>query len=697
MSCPNCAAPKTPGARYCPQCGVRLTLATDGLKAGDRRVVSALFADLVGYTRLVDELDPEEVRIRVDVALSVLSGAVDKLGGTVEKFIGDAVLVLFGTPAAHDDDAVRACLCALEMQKVLSWSTTGDDRPLQLRIGVATGEVVAAQRDLAGTRSVALTGDPLTTAARLQQLAEPGEILIDSATATAAETRIGYVQVGERLLRGQARPVLVSRLRGERRIVRHPGAGATPLVGRDDEKALLAGMLARAATTGRGGTVLVRGEAGIGKSRLLAEMEDDARAAGFGWTWIDHPPHRMGQPYGTARALVDALSDEVGVRAGVLARQVVGSDMDEETARLLFGAAAIIAKDSDMQLLPEEGWDERFTGLSDPTELVTGVKLVVRWFMSGLIATQPRCVVMDDYHWMDPSSQMMLGEMVRLSGELPLVVLTGTRPPLMPDWVALPQVQVLELVGLDEAATEQLGTAVAGASLDAESARWLHERTAGNALFVGEVVRTLRDGGRLESVEGGVRIDRGQARRSVPLSLKALVGARIDSLPEPQRLALEVASVIGTTFSEELLQELCDDCESGNYLELLADGGILSRVDPAGEDGSASQAATAPLWRFRHALFLDAAYGRLLGDRRRALHGALADLLQAQEAHTDTGELARHRVAAGDAARALPLLEMAAREAAAMGAMTESETFLRTAARLRGEAGPGPAVSQAVP
>lgn len=683
MSCPNCGAPKTPGALYCHRCGIRLTSPTDGLKAGDRRVVSALFADLVGYTRLVDELDAEEVRTRVDVALSLLGDAAMKFGGTVEKFIGDAVLVIFGTPAAHDDDAVRACMCALEMQRALSWSASGDARPLQLRIGVATGEVVAAQRDLAGTWAVALTGDPLTTAARLQQLAEPGEILIDHVTTTAAETRIGFDRVGERLLRGQARPVGVNRLRGERRIVRHPGTDTMPLVGRDAEKALLAGVLKQAAATGRGGTVLVRGEAGIGKSRLLAEMEADARAAGFNWTWIDHPPHRMGAPYHTASALVDALADEIGVKAGVLARRAVGSEMDEETARLLFGAAAIIARDSEMQLLPEEGWDQRFPVLSDPAELVTGVKLVVSWFLSGLVADHPRCVVMDDYHWMDPSSQLMLAEMVRVSGELPLVVLTGARPSIIPTWAELPHVKVVELNGLDESATEQLGTAVAGASLESESAHWLHQRTAGNALFIGEVVRTLRDGGGLETIDGGVRIDRGLGRRSVPLSLRALLGARIDALPEDQRVALEAASVIGTTFSEGLLRQLCGGCPEGDYLERLSEAGILARVDEAGEDDRPLPDSTEPRWRFTHALFLDAAYGRLLGDCRRALHTALADLLETSEPGTDAGELARHRVAAGDIVRALPLLERAAREAAAIGATTEAETFLRTAARLR--------------
>ncbi len=690
MSCPNCATPKVPGARYCHRCGVLLSVPTDGLEAGDRRIVSALFADLVGYTRLVDELDPEEVRSRVDAALALLSGAVLKFGGTVEKFAGDAVLVIFGTPIAHYDDALRACMCALEMQSALSWSASGDGRPLQLRIGVATGEVVAAHRDMAGTRAVSLTGDPLTTAARLQQLAEPGEILIDDVTAVGAETRIGCVRIGERQLRGQTRRVGVNRLRGERRIVRLPGIDTAPLVGRETEKALLADVIKRAGATGRGGTVLVRGEAGIGKSRLLAEMEVDARAAGFGWTWIDHPPHRMGAPYHTASALVDVLAEELGLRAGVLARQALGSDMDDETARLLFGAAAIIAKDSEMQLLAEEGWDQGLTvGLSDPAEIVTGVKLVASGFVTGLTARQPRCIVMDDYHWMDPSSQLMLAELVRVSGILPLVILTGTRPPIMPEWVNFPHVQVIELGGLDEPATEQLGTAIAGACLDSESAHWLYQRTAGNALFVGEVVRTLRDAGRLETIDGGVRIDRGVGRRSVPLSLRALLGARIDALPEGQRVALEAASVIGTTFPEVLLRELCGSCDEDDYLERLSDAGILARVDVAGEDAMASSASAEPGWRFTHALFLDAAYGRLLGDRRRALHGALADLLETAEPRTDTGEMARHRVAAGDVERALPLLEQAAREAVAMGAVTEAEMFLRTAAGLRGEKQPG--------
>jgi predicted ATPase len=283
---------------------------------------------------------------------------------------------------------------------------------------------------------------------------------------------------------------------------------------------------------------------------------------------------------------------------------------------------------------------------------------------------------MDDFHWIDPSSRFLMDIMIRISAELPLVVLAGSRPPAASDWANLPHVEAIDLPGLNEAATEELGTAVAGAALDTESARWLYQRTAGNALFVGEIMRTLRETGRLEQVGEHVRIDRGAARRGVPLSLRALLGARIDALPPPQRGALEAASVIGMSFSEPLLMALCGDGLCSDDLRALEDAGIVVGVDEPGMPPNQ--------WRFRHQLFVDAAYGRLLADRRRLLHGTLADLLEASEPNPDAADLARHRVAAGDAQRALPLLERASREAAAVGALAEAEAFARAAAEIRG-------------
>jgi adenylate cyclase len=679
MICPDCGTPIAPGALFCHHCGQRLEALAEGLKVGDRRVVTALFADLVGYTRLVDELDPEEVRARVDGALTELAEAVIHFGGTIEKFVGDAVLAVFGVPIAHDDDPLRACLCGLEMQAAIARSASGDD-PMRLRIGIATGEVVAALREVAGTRSVALTGDSMTTAARLQGLAEPDEILLDAATTTAAEPRIGVDPLGERLLRGQRRAAPVFRLRSERLLHSHPCREAAPLIGRDLEKARMVEILRRAAETGKGGAVLLRGEPGIGKSRLLCEMEEDARVAGFGWMWLDNAPHGKDSPYRAVRQMVDWLADEWGAPAGVVARQLLFGDdvapnLNPEAARLMDAAVAVLAHDSEMDLLVEEGWDVGSLEGVNAEDLKLALQFTTHMWVSRMIAVKPRCIVIDDFHWLDPSSRFLMDIMIRMAGSLPMVVLAGSRPPATPDWIDQPHVEVIDLEGLDEAATEELGAAVAGSALETESARWLYQRTAGNALFVGEIMRTLRETGGLEQVGGHVRIDRGATRRGVPLSLRALMGARIDALPPAQRSALEVASVFGMTFSESDLLTLCGGGVDRVDLGKLAETGIVTAAEEPG---------MAPgQWRFRHQLFLDAAYGRLLAERRRSLHGSLADLLEASDAHPDTAELARHRVAAGDNERALPLLEQAAREAAALGAAAESEAFGRTAAEIR--------------
>jgi hypothetical protein len=565
------------------------------------------------------------------------------------------------------------------MQRALGRVVADDSRPLQIRIGIATGEVVASVRDMAGSRSVALTGDPMTTAARLQQLAEPGEVLLDQATVSAAEPRIDVEQVGERLLRGQSRPVTVQRLRSERRVIRHPSHLAVPLVGRDSERARLADVLRKTVETGRGGAVVVRGEPGVGKSRLLCDLEQDARAAGFGWIWVDNAPHALESPYRAARNLVDWLADEEGVNAGILGRRVFLDSthgQDPEAMSLMIGFLAVLARESNMVLLPEEGWDPGLSGSTDPSELMAGLRLATRRWMTYMVAEKPRCVVIDDFQWVDPSSRVLLAEMVRLAAEMPLVVLASVRPPVLPEWETMPHVDLIELGGLDPNATEELGTALAGGNLEAESARWLYQRTAGNALFVTEILHMLADGGRLERVGGYLRIDRGAARRGVPLSLRALLGARIDALPAGPRGALELASVIGMTFPEWLLCELRGpDCELAE-LTLLAEAGILVRTED-GPEGCAQ-------WRFRHQLFMDAAYGRLLLERRRQLHTALADRLETIDPPVGAAELARHRVAAGDVERAVPMLRQATREAAALGAVAEAEAFLGAEAVLRG-------------
>jgi len=412
-------------------------------------------------------------------------------------------------------------------------------------------------------------------------------------------------------------------------------------------------------------------------------MEEPARSAGFAWMWLDNTPHGLDLPYRAARGMVDWLADEQGIPAGVVARRLLFGDdvapsLDPETARLMQGAVAMLAHDSEIPLLPEEGWDPGWPRTVDPADLRTGLSLATYQWISRMVADKPRCVVIDDFHWIDASSRFLMDIMIQISADLPLVVLAGSRRPAVADWVGQPHVEVIDLGGLDRRATEELGTEVAGAALDSESASWLYQRTGGNALFVGEIVRTLRDSGRLEPVGDRLRIDPGGARTGVPLSLRALLGARIDALPPAQRSALEAASVIGMTFTEPLLLALCGEDREAIDLEGLADAGIVSELEESGP--------TSDRWRFQHQLFADAAYGRLLAERRRDLHATLADLLEAAEPRADAAELARHRLAAGDRGRALPLLEQAAREAAAVGAIAEAEGFSRTAAEIRGAA-----------
>ena len=251
-------------------------------EAGDRRVVTAMFADLVDYVRMIAEHDPEVVRARVGAALRRMGEAIERLEGTREKFIGDAVFAVFGWPIAHDDDPVRASLAALAIRAMLREPDDGSE-PLEVRIGIATGEVVAASReDRSG--DLVVTGEAITTAARIQSLARPGEILLDEATVRGARDRLLVDDHGSVVLRGQSSVVRLFALNGEHGLEtsrrRGPGADG-PLIGRAAEMAVIRKTLRRARRSGRGAVLLVNGEAGMGKSRLVAEVEPDARAIGL--------------------------------------------------------------------------------------------------------------------------------------------------------------------------------------------------------------------------------------------------------------------------------------------------------------------------------------------------------------------------------------------------------------------------------
>ena len=683
MRCPACDTLLRAGAKYCDQCGARLAASSVGASpgkeaaaasvfGGDRRVVTALFADLVDYVRMLGEHDAEDVKQRIDAALATLDAAVGRFGGRREKFIGDAVFAVFGYPNVHDDDALRAGLCALAMRTALAELEAEGQQPLKVRIGLATGEVVAAARNGDEPSDGAVSGPAVAIAARIQGLAAPGEILADRATVDAARGRLVAEDRGATRLRGHPVPVQLLALTGER-VVRQPASRGTRLVGRTDERQRLAAMLESCAATGVGRVALVVGEAGIGKSRLIADLEREARAARMHWTWTDNVSYGTGEPYRFLRAFAQAVADEERTDSGSLARQLLFSaDLDPAAARRIAGAIAAMAREASFS-----GWEaEAVLAPTDPADVAAAILEAVRRYMFRLgEVLGPRVIVIDDVHWADPSSKPALGDLVRAVSGLPFMLIFGTRPGRLPAWLETPAVERIELGGLSADETRDLARQVAGSELAVPDANTLHERTRGNPLFVAETVRALLGDGSLAVRGGRLELVGDPSTATLPLTLRALLGARLDALSQPAREVLDVAAVIGMTFRVDTLAQLIGHPPQPGVLDGLAEAALVVSHD----DG--------PTWRFAHPLIRETAYAGLLTARRRALHGELADRL-AVEPRVAIARIARHRAAAGDAVRAVPLLERAAREALAIGATAEAAEFWRAAARLAGDADP---------
>lgn len=633
---------------------------------GDRRIVTALFADLVDYVRLIAEHDPEEVRHRVDAALVAMVDAIQGFDGTREKFIGDAVFAVFGWPVAHDDDALRATHCALAIRAGLDRLEDPAGEALQVRIGIATGEVVAAPREVPGAQDWSLTGPAVTTAARIQGIAGPGEILLDEATIRATRKGLRIEDLGSRVLRGQRRPVRIGRLLGEAGFQPWQPPGG-PFVGRAREQAILRDALVKVRGEGRGGTILVEGEAGIGKSRLLADLEGDARRADIRWTWVDNVSYGVAEPYRFARALAQAIADEHETDSGTMLRELLFTDdVDPAEARRWAGGVAAVARDAAFS-----GWEaEAPLAPSDPADVARDVRAAaVRYFDRLVEVDGPRVLVVDDLHWLDPSSAGIFEALVEASARLPLLVLVGSRPdPARPPSLAGPHVQVVALTGLAEPETGELARAVSGASVRDADVRRLHARTGGNPLFIGETVRAIVDEGAI-TIDGRLSIT-GAAGPAVPATLRALLGSRIDALSGETRTVLRVASVLGVSFGEAMVEAVLGNTVAPAVYERLAEAAMIVPIDSRGG------------WRFCHPLIHDAAYSSLLASDRRSLHARVADQIEGHPRPPAIGVLAHHRAAAGDADRAIPLLLQAADQSLDLGARSEAAAYLEAAAAL---------------
>jgi class 3 adenylate cyclase len=612
MECRSCGSVLPGGAKFCPSCGAPAEIA---LASEERKVATVLFADLVGSTSLGASQDPERTRAMLDRFYDAMASEISRAGGTVEKFVGDAVMAVFGAPAAQEDHAERALHAALSMRRRLEELFGGE---LRLRIGVNTGEVVVGA---AREGSSFVTGDAVNVGARLEQNAEPGEILVGQRTATVVRGAFEFDEPARIEAKGKDGGVACRRLVRALSLMRPRGVGGLrqTFVGRDTELDLLETTYRRVAEAGEPHLVTLMGDAGIGKSRLVRELWDRLGAV------AEAPLRRTGRclPYGQAITywpLGEILKEHLGI---------LDSD-SPDVVRVRLGSREMLGLTLGLDTVEEVH------------PLTARDRLHDAWvdFLADLAGERPAVVLVEDLHW---AEEPLLDLLERIARDVhaPLLLIATARPELLeqrPGWgggrrnASLLWLEPLSL----EAAARLVDEELAGALPE-----WLRtlvvERSEGNPFFAEELIGTLVDRGLLEWVDGGWTVHRLPADFEVPDSVHAVLASRIDLLPSLEKAALQAAAVIGRVFWDGPVRELLDGAEPD--FALLEDRDFIRRRPGSSMAGEREYAV-------KHALTREVAYATLPKARRARLHAAFARWLErAVEARDEVAPLLAHHYA----------------------------------------------------
>jgi ABC-type transport system substrate-binding protein/class 3 adenylate cyclase len=643
----------------------------------ERRVVTALAADLVGSTALGERLDPEEVRLLIGDAVARMVHAVEGFGGTVKDLAGDGVLALFGAPTAHEDDPERALRAALQLADELrsyagevetSFGITG----FGARVGVDTGTVVVGPVGAGSRVEYGAVGDAVNVASRLQGQAPPGSVLAGAETVRLVEGLFSFGEPRSLELKGKADPVLAYE------VLRAVGAP------RPDDDALLVGRTAEIAraraavelvTSGSGGILLIGGEAGIGKSRLLAELRRiaDTAAAERPALWLEGRCVSYGEsmPYWPFRELLrDWLGlsvDDPELRSRLLLRRAVDRLAGERSGELYPYLGSVLG----LTLEPDAG--ARLAELS-PEALQYRTFEVVEELLQLLAAERPVIVAVEDVHWIDPTSLLLLERLLGLTEEAAVLLVVTQRPDPDHQSSALRELAArsyphrsheLALQALGGDAERELLHALVGAdALPAELERQVLDQAEGNPFFLEELVRGLADSGALVGSNGGYRFDH-ETPFEIPATVEQVIIARVDRLPAAYRSTLTAASVLGRQFGLPLLEGVAPDA---GLRESLRE---LQRLDLLRE----SRRWPQPEYRFKHVLIQEAVYRTIVGDERRRLHREAAEWLERRRVEGGEealGILAHHWLAAEDESKAVDYLTRAGDKARQEYALSEA-------------------------
>jgi ABC-type oligopeptide transport system substrate-binding subunit/class 3 adenylate cyclase len=635
----------------------------------ERRIVTVVFADIAGSTALGERLDVEDLKLVIGDAVARMVEAVESFGGTIKDLAGDGVLSLFGAPVAHEDDAERAVRAALKVADDLAeyareveraWGIAG----FGVRVGVQTGPVVVGAMGGGSRIEYAALGDAVNTAARLQERAVPGTVLVGESTYAAVEQLFQWDAPVELELKGKADAITartVTGLAAAPDFGRGIGRTRAPLVGRARELEV-AERLVRAALEGSGGVLFVVGEPGIGKTRLRAELRDRFRRESplHGRAlWLQGRCVSYGEsmPYWPFRDLlrswVDVRADEPELRVRVRLRRSVDELFGDRAEELAPYLGVLLG------LSPEPEVAARLAELS-PEAMQYRTFEVLQTLLVRLAADGPVALAIEDLHWADATSLQLL-ERVFADTETAalLVILTSRLERDHPSWRVkesaereLPhRTTSIELEALSgDAGRELLSTLVGEGTLPPEMERRILEPAEGNPFFLEELIRSLIDAGALVRSDGGWRFDH-EVAVEVPPTVEKVILSRIDGLSPASRRVLVGASVLGRQFGLPLLEATA----GADVGAALPD---LMRADLIRE----GRRWPEPEYRFKHALIQEAAYRTLVSSDRRRLHRTAADWLEHHPGgreHEAAGLLAHHWLAAEDEERAAGYLTLA--------------------------------------
>ena len=688
--CPSCGGAVRPEARFCGACGKRLgEVASTGTPVepdarpltpgplayrspvvaytprhladkilrsrsaleGERRQVTVLFADIAGFTTLAEKLDPEDVHRIVDRCFELITAEVHRFEGTINQYTGDGVMALFGAPIAHEDSPRRAAHAALAIQRALrsyaqELQVQGGPR-LQMRIGLNTGPVVVGKIGDDLRMDYTAVGDTTNLAARLQQSARPGSVVVSEATQAAIGGFFEMLDLGEIAVKGRTPVRVFEVLRAHARRSRLAAAverGLTALVGRSREVEILLDRFAEV-KRGHGQIVSLAGDAGIGKSRLLLEFRQAVLEGDEPPTWLEGQSVSFGQsiPF---LPLIEQLRlnfhiEEFDGEPEIIAKVEHGMRrMGELEAHIPYVRYLLSVDPGDRGILDMEAGARRRKCFEAIRALsLRGARL------------RPLVLVFEDLHWIDAGTEEYLASMVDAVASVPLMLILTFRVGYSPPVPARSFYTALTLHPLSEAdAVTMAGHLLGAADLPPALRQALLEKAEGVPLFIEEVTKTLLDLGMLRRDGDGYRVVEGVGALNVPDTIQGIIMARLDRLGDDGKRTVQLASVIGRQFLGRLLQRVAGLTERlTTLLEELKDLEIIYELGLAPE----------PAYIFKHALIQDVAYQSLLKERRRELHRAVG--MAIEEIYADrlaehAEELAHHFQNGGDWQKAFTYL-----------------------------------------